>query len=97
VAKARRRRNRGAKRSRTRRLLLIAVLGLVVAGFLTRRMLVPRALYFLTHRPAPRATAQDNDPQGASAPRPQAADTAVEELSDSDRRHFNDLINRKLK
>jgi len=95
VAKAIRRRHRGGKRSRTRRLLLIAVLGLVVAGFLTRRMLVPRALYLLTHRPVPRATARDNDPQGASAP--QAADTAGEELSDSDRRHLNDLINRKLK
>jgi hypothetical protein len=79
-------------------LLLIAVLALVVAGFLTRRMLVPRALYLLTHRPAPRATARDNQSQGASAPRqPQAADTAGEKLSDSDRRHLNDLINRKLK
>jgi len=78
-------------------LLLIAVLGLVVAGFLTRRMLVPRALYLLTHRPVPRATARDNDPQGSSARQPQAADTAGEELSDSDRRHLNDLINRKLK
>ena len=98
MAKARRRRrHRGAKRSRTRRLLLIAVLSLVVAGFLTRRMLVPRALYLLTHRPASRATVRDNAPQGASAPQPQADNPAGEELSDSDRRHFNDLINRKLK
>ena len=98
MAKARRRRrHRGGKRSRTRRLLLIAVLGLIVAGFLTRRMLVPRALYFLTHRPASRATVRDNDPQGANAPQPRAADTGLEDLSDSDRRHLNDLINRKLK
>lgn len=97
MAKARRRRRRGAKRTRTRRFLLLAVLGLVVAGFLTRRMLVPRALYYLTHRPAPRATAQNNDPQGASARQPQAVDTGWEELSDSDRRHLNDLISRKLK
>jgi hypothetical protein len=78
-------------------LLLIAVLGLVVAGFLTRRMLVPRALYYLTHRPAPRASARDNDPQGASARQPPAAHAAGEELSDSDRRHLHDLISRKLK
>jgi len=97
VAKARRRRRRGAKRTRTRRLLLLVVLGLVVAGFLTRRMLVPRALYYLTHRPAPRATARDNDPLGASARQPQVAGTAREELSDSDRRRLNDLIGHKLK
>jgi len=42
---------------------LLAVISLVVAGFLTRRMLVPRALYFLTHRPPPRATAQDDYPR----------------------------------
>ncbi len=97
MAKARRRRRRGAKRSRTRRLLLIAVIGLVVAGFLTRRMLVPRALYLLTHRPAPRTTALENDPNRAAAPRPQASDTADEDLSDSDRRYLSDLVGHKLK
>jgi hypothetical protein len=77
-------------------LLLIAVIGLVVAGFLTRRMLVPRALYLLTHRPAPR-TSLDNGPNRAAAPQPRASNTADEDLSDSDRRYLSDLVSHKLK
>ncbi len=54
MAKRRRRRR---KPRRARRILLAIALGLLIAGFLTRRLLVPRALYFLTHRPAPGASA----------------------------------------
>ena len=100
MAKKRHRRS-GGKRRGAPRLLLLVLLGLVVAGFLTRRMLVPRALYFLTHRPAPVAAApetgaSDNSAQGVSAQK-QAGDTSGEKLTDSDRRQFNDLINSKVK
>jgi len=78
-------------------LLLLAVIVVIVAGFLTRRILVPRAHYLLTHRAPPRAAERHDDPQGANAQQPQPPDTPREELSDSDRRHLNDLINRKLK
>jgi len=74
---------------------LFVVLAVVVAGFLTRRMLLPRAHYLLTHRSPSRTTAHDNGPSAASAP--QSADTPIEELTDSDRRHLNDLINRKTR
>jgi hypothetical protein len=100
VAKSKRRRrrasNRGRTRGRTRRLLLIAVLVVVVAGFLARRVLVPQARYLLTHRPPPHAEAQNHDLQGAGGPEPQK-DKPAEELSNSDRRHLDDIINHKLK
>jgi len=83
VAKSKRRRRRVINRGRTRRLLLIAVLMVIVAGFLTRRMLVPQARYLLTHRPSPNAEAQNHTP--------------AEQLSNSDRRHLDDIINHKTK
>lgn len=100
MAKKRHRRS-SSKRRGAPRLLLLVLLGLVIAGFLTRRMLVPRAIYFLTHRPAPvtaapETGASDNSAQGVSAQK-QASDTSGEKLTDSDRRQFNDLINSKLK
>ena len=100
MAKKRHRRS-SVKRRGAPRLLILVLLGLVIAGFLTRRMLVPRALYFLTHRSAPvpaapETGASDNSPQGISAQK-QAGDTSGEKLTDSDRRQFNDLINSKVK
>ncbi len=100
MAKKRRRRG-GGKRRGAPRLLLLVLLGLVIAGFLTRRMLMPRALHFLTHRPAPTAVApatgaSDIGAQGV-APRNQPGDPSDEKLTDSDRRQFNDLINNKVK
>lgn len=100
MAKKRRRRG-SSKRRGAPRLLVLVLLGLVIAGFLTRRMLVPRALYFLTHRPAPVAAApetgaSDNGVQGVGAQK-QAGDPGDEKLTDSDRRQFNHLINSKVK
>jgi hypothetical protein len=100
VAKKRRRRG-SSKRRGAPRLLVLVLLGLVIAGFLTRRMLVPRALYFLTHRPAPGAVApetgtSENGAQGVGT-REQAGDPSDEKLTDSDRRQFKDLINSKVK
>ncbi len=100
MAKKRRRRG-GGKRRGAPRLLLLVLLSLVIAGFLTRRMLMPRALYFLTHRPAPTAvapetSASDDGAQGVAA-RNQAGNQGDEKLTDSDRRQFKDLINSKIK
>ena len=50
---ARRKRKRRARRAP---LLMLLAIALVIAGFLTRRMLLPRALHYLRYRPPNRAS-----------------------------------------
>jgi hypothetical protein len=64
MAKRRRRRSR-SKRKRPS-LILIVALAVLAAGFITRRVLAPRAMHFLTHRSA----APLSEPATAGAPVP---------------------------
>lgn len=85
---AKRRRRRRAK-SRRPRLILIAALGLLIAGFLTRRLLAPRAMRFLTHRSAP---AVEHPVIGQHQP---PSNAPRETLSDSDRRALDAVAREK--
>ncbi len=63
------------KRAKNRavRLLLLAAIALIAAGFLLRRSMLPRALEYLTTRPADLAADAQNVETGA-APAPTASD-----------------------
>jgi p-aminobenzoyl-glutamate transporter AbgT len=81
MAKRRRRRSR-AKRKRPSLVLIVAVL-VLAAGFITRRVLAPRAMHFLTHRSA------------ATLPPATTDNGASERLTDSDRRALDQLVRQK--
>jgi hypothetical protein len=84
---AKRRRRRG-KRKRPSLILIVALI-VLAAGFLTRRILAPRAMHFLTHRSAP-------PPQHMVVGEPQpAAGGADENLTDSDRRVLDEVVRRR--
>lgn len=91
MAKRRRRRSR-AKRRRPSLILILALL-VLAAGFITRRVLAPRAMHFLTHRSATSAPA----PAMAAAPRPDkpAVDGSGEHLTDSDRRALDQVVRQR--
>lgn len=82
-----------AKRRRGKRrrpsLFLIAALVVLAAGFITRRVLAPRAMHFLTHRSAPA-------PEHTVAGRlPPAAPDAGENLTDADRRALDQVVRQR--
>jgi hypothetical protein len=81
MAKRRRR-----KKRRGPSLILLAMLALLVAGFVTRRMLAPRAMRFLTHRPAPVTGHPVGELQEPGS---------AERLTNSDRRALDTLIREK--
>ncbi len=89
MAKRRRRRRSRVKRKRPS-LILIAALLVLAAGFLTRRVLAPRAMYFLTHRSAALPPA----PSMAGEPRPAqpVTDGTGENLTNSDRRALDQVV-----
>jgi hypothetical protein len=88
MAKRRRRLARG-KRKRPS-LILILVLLVLAAGFLTRRVLAPRAMYFLTHRSA---TSQPGPALAGEPERAQPANDGTDEnLSNSDRRALDQVV-----
>jgi hypothetical protein len=91
MAKRRRRRSR-AKRKRPSLILIVALL-VLAAGFITRRVLAPRAMHFLTHRsatlPPERAIAGDHD---LGQPH---NDGTSERLTDSDRRALDQLVRQR--
>lgn len=65
--------------------LLIVAIALLIAGFMARRLMMPGAAHYLTHR-APdysQPTAPSND------------NGSGEHLSDSDRRALDEVIRRK--
>ena len=91
MAKRRRRRSRN-KRKRPS-LILIVALAVLAAGFITRRVLAPRAMHFLTHRSA----APLSEPATAGAPMAghSAEDGAGETLTNSDRRALDQLVRQR--
>ena len=88
MAKRRRRRRSRGKRKRPSLILIVALL-VLTAGFLTRRVLAPRAMHFLTHRSAALAP----EPSVAGEPQPEpATDGAGENLTNSDRRALGQVV-----
>jgi hypothetical protein len=92
MAKRRRRHSR-AKRKRPSLILIVALL-VLAAGFITRRLLAPRAIHFLTHRsatplPGP-AIAAEPQPGNSSN-----GDGTSERLTDSDRRTLDQLVRQR--
>jgi len=84
---AKRRRRRG-KRKRPSLILIVALI-VLASGFLTRRILAPRAMHFLTHRSGP-------PPQHTVVGRPQpAAVGADENLTGSDRHALDQVVRQR--
>jgi hypothetical protein len=86
---AKRRRRPRARRKRPS-LVLIVLLLVVAAGFVTRRLLAPRAMHFLTHRSAAPAPALAGEPERANP-----ASGADGNLTDSDRRALDRIVREK--
>jgi hypothetical protein len=85
---AKRRRQR-VKRKRPN-LILLAILALLVAGFVTRRVLAPRAMGFLTHR----SEAPTYPPVAGERQQPPGPGSS-ETLTDSDRRALDTIVREK--
>jgi hypothetical protein len=84
---AKRRRLRG-KRKRPSLILIVALI-VLASGFLTRRILAPRAMHFLTHRSGP-------PPQHTVVGQPQpAAVGADENLTGSDRHALDQVVRQR--
>jgi hypothetical protein len=87
---AKRRRRRARTRRKRPGAILIIVLLVLAAGFMTRRLLLPGAMHFLTHRSpdaplhAGVATGPDPDVNGSG-----------ENLSDSDRQALDRLLRQR--
>jgi hypothetical protein len=90
MAMAKRRRRCGKRRKRPS-LIVVAVLVLLAAGFVTRRVLAPRAIHFLTHRSA---TSAEHSAFGQRQP---PADGPAEALSDSERRALDQVVRERSK
>jgi hypothetical protein len=92
MAKRRRRRSR-AKRKRPSLILIVALL-VLAAGFITRRVLAPRAMHFLTHRSATTlpGSAMGTEPRTGQ---PFNGDGTSERLTDSDRHALDQLVRQK--
>ncbi len=89
-----RRRARRARAKRTRRGLLVTIALLVLAaGFITRRVLAPRAMHFLTHRSATAASGPGVDARARPGDASQSA--PGEALTESDRRALDRVVREK--
>jgi flagellar biosynthesis/type III secretory pathway M-ring protein FliF/YscJ len=87
---------RKRKRARVNWLMIVA-LALLIAGFLARRMMMPRAARYLAHYSHDYPAAQppdDSNPEAAQAAHSND-DSSGEHLSDSDRRALDEVIRRK--
>jgi hypothetical protein len=77
---------------------MIVAIALLIAGFLARRLMMPRAARYLTHYtqeyPAPAQPSADSNPDNAQAAHPDDNGSG-EHLSDSDRRALDEVIRRK--
>jgi hypothetical protein len=74
--------------------LLLLALGLLIAGFLVRRALVPRITHYLAYRAPerPAAAPQADAPSGESG-----SPASGERLTPSDRRQLEQAIKQKSK
>jgi hypothetical protein len=92
MAKRRRRRRSRVKRKRPSLILIVALL-VLAAGFLTRRVLAPRAMHFLTHRSAtlPPESSMAGEPPPVEPAQP-VADGSGENLTNSDRRVLDQVV-----
>lgn len=90
VAKQRRRRRSKKRRRRRPGLILIAMMALLAAGFVTRRVLVPRAMHFLTHRSAASA-------KRSAFAHGQPANAPGEMLTNSERRALDRVVRERSK
>jgi uncharacterized membrane protein len=81
-------RRRRKKRVKPRVVLVIGI-ALLIAGFLFRRMMVPRAMHYLTHR-----TPDHSGTDYAPAP---GTSGAGENLSPEDRRALDQILREKAK
>jgi hypothetical protein len=104
---ASRKRTTGKRRSGRKRprILLIAALMALIAGFLVRRTMLPSAMHYIAHR------APDHEPPAADVGRdaatgerenahpnsPSKVDTPSEHLTSRDRHDLDSLIDRKAK
>jgi hypothetical protein len=86
-----------AKRRRRRRmrgLLLVLAIGLVAAGFLTRRMMVPRLIRHMSHRPSERPAGAVQE--SSRGPNPDLSGPA-EHITERNRRALERVIRDKSK
>jgi hypothetical protein len=91
VSMAKQRRRRRDKRKRPSLILIMALI-VLAAGFLTRRILAPRAMHFLTHRSASPPERTPHTLVGQPQP---AAGGADENLTASDRRALDELLRQR--
>ncbi len=91
-------RRKSSSRSRRKRrrmpVLLLLALGLLIAGFLVRRALVPRMTHYIAYRAPERSTTApqaDAPPEGGDSP------ASGERLTPSDRRELDQVIKQKSK
>lgn len=90
------RRSRKRRRSLGARLILIIALTLMIAGFLTRRMLMPTGFRTPHHAdPSRFGTANDSPPAAAAPSSSQSA--AGERLDAADRAELNRIIRSKTR
>ncbi len=82
---------RRRRRKRVKARVLVAIgLALLIAGFLFRRMMVPRAMHYLTHRPPDHSSGNFTAVPGAAAS--SEISGAPESLSPDDRRALDRIL-----
>jgi hypothetical protein len=78
--------------------VMIVVIALLIAGFLARRLMMPGATHYLTHRapeyPAQAPETRRSQPDYTNASKPNDQHPS-EHLTDSDRRALDEVIRRK--
>lgn len=97
---------RPSKKKRSRRLGIfgLALLAIFILGFLVRRMMVPQAMHYLTHRPpessesrGPDAAPEGTDDQVANPNENLRPGGDSEHLTAADRDRLNAIIKRRTK
>jgi flagellar biosynthesis/type III secretory pathway M-ring protein FliF/YscJ len=84
------------KRKRARvNWLMIAALALLVAGFLARRLMMPRAARYLAHYSHEYPAPQDDSNREAAPAAHSDDNNSGEHLTDRDRRALDEVIRRK--
>jgi hypothetical protein len=93
---------RAAKKKSNRRqpgILLLVALMVLILGFLTRRIMLPSAVYYLAHRPPdqPRRSGEVESSAPTNDDAPNAGANRDENLSTGDKRQLNEIIKHKAK